>query len=178
MSVMEAYQILLLILVFVSFLYLTVIVYVLGQIRQFKNRLKREIKGLNLLLYERGDTVTAIVSLFQKEGVVISEEEMTSFDAVALLKYDVATEESYRLHASKVKDATTRVRYLAQANPWATKHEDYPGYIALLDDLERNHRTLVGQYNLDLLAFNYWVNIPTLRWLARLIGMKPRSNIN
>lgn len=175
---MEAYQVLLLILVLVSFLYITLIVYVLGMMREFKNRLKRRLKGLVLLLYERTDAILSIVDLFKKEGVIFSEEETECFNALRALNFDNVSDTQFRELADKVKDATSRMKYLSQANMWATKDETYLNYIRLIDDLERNHRTLVGQYNSDVVAYNYWIKIPTVSWIGWIFGYRSKSNLS
>lgn len=172
---MEVYQIVLLICVFVGFFYLSVLVYVIGQMREFRLRLKRRIKGLNLLLTERAEILAQLVALFDSMGVEFSEEDRALFKEIAALQLLEARPDQEAQAASKIKEATSRFKYVAQANRWATQGENYPNLLAMLDDLEKNYRTCVLLYNADVVGYNYWIRIPALHWLGFILGHRRRN---
>ena len=175
---MEPYQIILLIVVLVSFVYVSLAVYALGMMGEFASRLRRKQRGLNLLLYERGDALLHIVTSFEAMGVVFSDEDKECFDKVAKASYEKPTPESLRGNSVLIKAATSRLRYLAQANRWACKDESYAEFLGLLEDLERNYRTCIGAYNSDVLGYNYWITVPTVGWLGWLFGFRKKGNLS
>lgn len=178
MPVMEGYQIFLLILVLVSFFYVSVVVYVIGKILFFKRRLKRKVQGLNLLLYERTDTLLSTKEFLVKKGVALNAEDGELFEKLNGLSFQRPTEESIRDHAGVFKAAASKLQYLAQANHKATVDANYARFDGLLQDLERNYRTLIGAYNADVVAFNYWLSIPTMRWIGKMLRCKKRSSLS
>lgn len=175
---MEPYQIVLLIVVFVGFFYIALVTFVVGQMIEFRQRLNRRLKGLNLLLYERGEAVLDLYALFESEGVEFQEEDKESRRQLEALSYKQANEKSVREEAEIVKTATSRIRYLSGANRWARQHESYKDHMDLLQDLERNYRTVTGAYNSDVGGYNYWIGIPTVSWIGFLFGFRKKSNIN
>ena len=177
-AAMEPYQIILLIVVLVSFVYVTLAVYVLGMMAEFSSKLKRKRRALNLLLYERGDALLRIVTSFESIGVTFTDEDSALFAKVASLDYKNSSDESLKEVSALIKAATSRMRYIAQANRWACKDEDYQNNIDLIDDLERNYRTFLGSYNADVMGFNYWIAIPTIGWLGWLFGFRKKSSLN
>lgn len=175
---MEPYQIILLIVVIVSFIYVSIVVYVMTQMNEFKSRLKKRRRGLGTLLYERSNILRSIIALFEKEGVTFTEEDkacFASFDALTFKKYD---DDAIREEAELVKMTTSRLKYLAQANRWACKHESFEGYVDLLKDLERNYRIVVSKYNMDVGAYNYWIAVPTVSWVGWLVGFRKKSTLS
>ncbi|MCR5348002.1 MAG: hypothetical protein K6E59_00095 [Bacilli bacterium] len=175
---MEPWQIILLIVIFVAFFYVSLVTYVMGQMIEFKTRLKKRLRGLNLLLYERGQAVLEIHALFEEEGVGFSDEDKEVFHRLEALGFQNADEASVRENGQTVKEATSRIKYLTQANRWACKGEVYQTNVNLLEDLERNYRTFTLAYNADLLGYNYWISIPTISWIGFIFGFRPKTNLS
>lgn len=172
---MEAWQIILLIVVFVSFFYISLVVYVLTQMREFRIRLNRRRRGLSLLLYERSNILSQAIDLFAGEGMEFTPEDQACFDALKKLAFTKTDEKTLREEADLVKMTTSRIKYLAQANRWASKQKEFEEYVGLLEDLERNYRMTIGKYNMDVNAYNYWIAIPTVGWLGWLVGFRKKS---
>ncbi len=175
---MDPYQVLLLILIFVSFVYLALLVYVVGKMRQFKLRLRGKLRGLNLLLYERSEVLRGVFKLFKEKGIALSEEDRKVDEALSQVDFNRVKEDEFRAAMETVKVATSRTRYLAQANRFILAEPKYKELMELLDDLERNYRTLTSQYNSDIVAYNYWIKIPTVSWFGYIIGYRKKLLIN
>lgn len=175
---MQAYQIILLIAIILAFLYLVLVVYVMGEVREFKLHLRRRIQGLNLLLSQRAKSIGKIRAVFQRQSIAIPEEDDACFSKVKELRFDAPSEESVKSNVSLIKEATSRLRAIAESNPEVEQLESFQFELGLLMDLERNYRALVGQYNADVIAYNYWIKIPTLRWLCKLLRNRERLLLN
>ena len=175
---MEAYQIILLILIFVAFAYLAIVIYVLGQMREFKNKIKRRLRGLNVLLVERADTLGDMQALFEKGGVAFTEAEAAACHKLLGTEF-LDNEESVRASILVVKEATTCLRFLAQSGRYSgLEKERLRTDLDLLDDLERNFRTGCLLYNGDVSAYNYWIVIPTVAWIGYLFGHRKKELIS
>lgn len=175
---MEPYQIILLILVFVAFAYLAIVVFVLGQMREFKGKIKKRLKALNILLVDRADTLTDMQTLFEKSGVEFSESENAACHKLLANEF-MTTEESVRASILVVKEATTVLRFIAQSGRYkGLEKERLKTDLDLLDDLERNFRTACLLLNGDIAAYNYWIVIPTVGWIGWLFGHRKKELIS
>ena len=178
MGAMEPYQVLLLILVLAAFVYVSLVVYVVGHMIEFSRRLRRRLRGLNLLLYERATAVLEMVDEFKKKDVPLSEEDTALFRSLRALRFDKVSEESFRQALDQIKEATSRIKYLAQNNPEVAKGAIFQEEADLLEDLERNYRVVIGQYNMDIIAYNYWITIPLIGWIGFLLGYRKRNSLS
>ena len=175
---MDLYQALLLILILVAFFYLALLVYVWGKMREFRLRLKGKLRGLNLLLYERSDVLRSLASLFKEKGLSFSAEDEEVMNALQAMDFTHPKEEEVRLAMDRVKTVTSRLGYLAQANRIIMSDPAYLELSELLEDLERNYRTLMSQYNADIVAYNYWIKVPTVSWFGYLLGYRKKLLIS
>lgn len=175
---MDPYQVLLLILILVVFFYLALVVYVVGKMREFRLRLRAKLRGLNLLLYERSEVLQSLYNLFREREIVFADEEKEIFGSLRQMTFSHSKEEEVRAAMNAVKTATSRIRYYAQANQLIMLEPQYIKSMELLDDLERNYRTLTSQYNADVMAYNYWIRIPTVSWFGYIIGYRKKLYIS
>ena len=172
---MEAYQVLLLILVLISFGYISVAVYGLGHMGEFRRRLWKRLRGLNLLMYKRAESLLEIVELFRSRGVTFSSEDEECFTALRKLNFDVVEEKKFRAAVDVVKSASSRLKFIAGSHPKAASGAIYAENNDLLEDLERNYRIYIGQYNMDVVGYNYWITVPTLGWLGFIFGHRAKT---
>ena len=174
----EAYQIILLILVFVAFAYLAIVVYVLGQMREFKSKIKKRLKALNILLVDRADILNDMQALFDKSGVEFTESEESACHKLLANEF-LTTEESVRSSILIVKEATTVLRFIAQSGRYkGLEKERLKADLNLVEDLERNFRTACLLLNGDVAAYNYWIAIPTVGWVGWLFGHRKKELIS
>ncbi len=175
---MEPYQVILLILVFVAFAYLAIVVYVLGQMREFKSKIKKRRKALNVLLLDRADTLGDMQALFEKGGVTFTESEAAACHKLLATEF-LTTDEAVRSSILVVKEATTCLRFIAQSGRYTgLEKERLKTDLDLLDDLERNFRTSCLLFNADVSAYNYWITIPTVAWIGWLLGHRKQELIS
>ena len=175
---MKAYQVLLLIAVLITFLYVVLVVYVFSQTHAFSLRLRRRLQGLNLLLSRRCETILRSVAILESAQIAIPQDDRACFEKLERIDFATPTEVSIKETVALVKEGTSRLKALAEQKPQIQQDEAYSFHQDLLNDLERNYRSLVGLYNADVLGYNYWIRIPTVGWLTRLLGNKARASLN
>jgi len=171
----EPYQILLLILVIIVFAYVSVGVYVTSMMVEFSSRLKKRMRGLNLLLYERSVSLSTIAGQLSAKGVAFTASEQECFNALSKATWTSNDEESFFARVEMIKEATSKIRYLCQANPKQANGAIIVETMGLLEDLEANYRIYIGQYNMDVVGYNYWIKIPTYRWWAYVLRHRKKS---
>ena len=175
---MEPYQIILLILVFAAFFYLAVVVYVVGHMFEFKQKTKKRLKALNVILLERADILADMQALYEKGGVIFTDAEAKAGQKLLGLQF-VAREEEVRHSITTVKDATTCFRFIAQSGRYkGLSAERLKSDLDVLDDLERNFRTSSLLYNADVTGYNYWITVPTVAWIGWLLGHRKKELIS
>ena len=177
MMVVEPYQIILLIVVFVAFAYVSLLLYVLSNIREFNRRLKKKIRGLCVIVSEQAELLLSISSVYSEMGVYLGE------DAAVLEELEDCDFESQQIdevftNVKKIKTASSRLTYLAQSSEALKKDQRYISFTETMADLDRNHRQCVALYNADIAGFNYWINVPTTRWFVWLLGFRKRASFN
>ena len=177
-TLMEWYQVLLLIVVLLAFFYVATFVYVFGQIHEFRLRLRRRTNGLNLLLSQRRDVIMTIVALLEKDKVSINEEDEACFAKISALGFVKPNEDTIRADVALIKEATSRLRAIYQSNEGTLNQDSYRHHFELLDDLEKNYRSLIGLYNADAVAYNYWIHIPLFTFIAKAFQNRPRAMLN
>ena len=174
----EPYQIILLILVFAAFAYLSVVVYVVGQMFDFKRKTRRRLKALNVILLERADILGDMQALYEKGGVIFTDAEAKAGQKLLGLQF-IAREEDVRVAIATVKEASTCFRFIAQSGRYQGKAtERLKSDLDVLDDLERNFRTSSLLYNADVTGYNYWITVPTVKWIGWLLGHRKKELIS
>ena len=177
MKVVEPYQIILLILVFIAFAYVSLLLYVASNVREFNRRLKKKVRGLNIIMSEQAELLLSMSSVYRSLGVGLGEagpalEELEECD------FESKDVEVVFNNVKKIKAASSKLAFLAQSHPVLKEDQRYVSFVETMADLDRNHRQCVALYNADIAGFNYWINVPTTRWFVWLLGFRKRASFN
>lgn len=177
MMVVEPYQIILLIFVFLAFAYVSLLLYVASNVREFSRRLKKKVRGLNVIMSEQAELLVSLSSVYRNLGINLGEaasmiEELEDCD------FESKNVEVVFANVRKIKAASSRLAFIAQSNPSLKESQTYVSIVETLADLDRNHRQCVALYNADIAGFNYWINVPTTRWFVWIIGFRKKEAFN
>jgi len=175
--VVEPYQIILLIFVFLAFAYVSLLLYVASNVREFSRRLKKKVRGLNVITSEQAELLLSLSRVYGNMGVGLGEaapllEELEECD------FESKNVEVVFSNVRKIKSASGRLAFIAQSNPALKEDQNYLSLVETLADLDRNHRQCVALYNADIAGFNYWINVPTTRWFVWILGFRKREAFN
>ncbi len=175
---MQAYQIILLIVLILAFLYFIVLFFVFSHVLEFNKRMNKKLRAMNILLSERAQLLGTIGDDFLSMKVVFSKADKEALSNLSSLKFDTSRYERVCENSAIIDNAAKHISFLASTNKWATKSEVYISSKALLDDIDKNFRQCSVLYNGDLVAYNYWITIPTTRLFVRMFGFKKGKQVS
>lgn len=174
---MEAWQILLIIIAIVVFIYLSAIFIILTHAFDFNSRLKRRLIALNIILYEKRSLLLQLIEKSKKEGAIYPEEENSRIDALGHLSFKKVVFEETKNAISLLKSIQSRVSYIISSNEQLKNDSSVLDILNIISDLDRNIRTSCSLYNSDVQGYNYWIAVPGFHWLFFIFRKKPRSLI-
>jgi|GEM_PF-832023 len=177
-TLMEAWQIVLLVVVILLFFYIGVLVYVFSMIRVFKTKLKQRLIAMSVLLSEKKEMLLGIRFEFVKAKVKLDKADAGLYDRVQHLTIKSLKDTEISPIEQTLKEAQNRLNFIAQTNPWATKSEEYQNAVHTLHDIDVNFRQAVVIYNSDLNGYNYWIRVPLCHAVAWLFGNHKKSPLN
>jgi ABC-type lipoprotein release transport system permease subunit len=175
---MQAWQIVLLVIVVLLFFYVGVLIYVMSMVRVFRSRLRKRLIAMSVLLSEKKEMLLAINYEFKKSKVKLDKADQKLYDQVQFLKISELKDVQIAPASQILKDAQNRLNFVAQINPWATKSEEYQTYANSIHDIDVNFRQNIVLYNSDLNGYNYWVAVPACRWFAYIFGNRKKQPLN
>lgn len=175
---MQTYQIILLVLLLLAFLYVALLVYVVSNVRDFNVRLKRRERSLMILMNEKTDLLLHICELFRQSRVDLTDDDKVAFSALGALQFDKIGTDRVKKAANVIHDAHNHVEYLIQSNNWLKNDLRISAYHATYEELDHNFRQSASIYNADVGGYMYWFKIPTCTLMVMLFGFRRRETIN
>ena len=172
---MKPWQILLLALLLVFFLYMIIVLVTLNNSLELRRKLTRILDSLSMVLSEKMRLLLELDQLFTSRGVKYSEADRASVEAIKELNLDRLKPNEVNKVLALLKSAGAHLSYLAQSNHWASKDADY---LQLAEELEANEKSIrqsIIAYNLSVTGLNYWISIPLVGWIDYLFGMRKRD---
>jgi hypothetical protein len=177
-TLMEAWQIVLLVVVILLFFYVGVLVYVFSMIRVFKSKLKQRLIAMSVLLSEKKEMLLAIHFEFVKAKVKLDKADSGLYDRVQHIAIKSLKDNEVSPIEQTLKEAQNRLNFIAQTNPWATKSDEYQNAVHALHDIDVNFRQSIVIYNSELMGYNYWIRVPLCHAVAWIFGNRKKLPLN
>ena len=178
MEGMEPYQIILLVVILLLFLYISVFLLVLSNALTFRKKLRQRGGALIILCLEKQDVMLAWAALFGKEGYKFSKEDEELISSLSSLDLKKPNKKDWDNMLLVLKQANRRLSFLAEEVDWGDSQSDKDSYVSTLHDLDANYRQSLAIYNADVGAYNYWVSIPGVSWILYLFGLRKKRSLN
>lgn len=175
---MQDYQIILLVLLLLAFLYIAVLIYVFSNVREFQARLKRRERALMILMNEKTDLLLGICELFRLSKVSLSPEDKKAIDALEELRFDKIGTDIVKKTSATIKDARSHIEYVIQSNNWLKNDLRISAYRETFEELDHNYRQSAAIYNSDVGGYMYWFQMPTCVLVLMMLGYRKRETIN
>lgn len=174
---MEAWQVVLLIVMIALFGYIILLSFVISHGIQFHRRLRYRVVTLAVVLSEKQRLLRQIVNLFKEKSIVFSKD-----DIELITKMDNLDLESLKKNAlpdaiGLLKSAQSRLAYIAQNHHESIQDSSYPEIYASVEENERSIRRGIAGYNMDVVALNYWCSVPAAGWINALFGIRKRQTL-
>lgn len=143
----------------------------------FKRRISNESSTLNLLLAQRYETMIDVIKIAEKNNITIPKEEKKSIyllerinDFQKLAKNDRDSRVLSFIHASH--------NIISICEHSGLKgNEEFIDKLVEFNDVEETYRQKSALYNSDIIGYNYWVSVLSLKTLFRLFGLKTKDLI-
>ena len=170
---MEAWQILLIVIAVVLFVYLSGLFIVLTYAFEFTAKIKRRLSAINVILLEKRTIIMRAYEACLAKGVRFDDKFMDSLNQFQAYQLTKPRFEDAKNAISLQKFIQSRLFYEIQAHPELKKGDaSMEQDITMLEDLDRNIRTSCSLFNADVLGYNYWINVPGFHWLFFILGRK------
>lgn len=147
-------------------------------VRVFYIKLKKNSSAINLLLSQRYETVCEILEILKKHNVEVKENDVKAIhklerinDFQALLKSDRDLRVLSFIHS------THNIITLCESNDSVIKDTEYSEILLRFNDLEESYREKTALYNSDVYGFNYWINVPVVKYIYRLFKLRNKDLI-
>lgn len=144
----------------------------------FNSKLNKSSKAINLLLAQRREIMTDLITLCKKHKVKVEDNDIK---AINLLE---------RIHDFQVLDKVDRdyrvltfthsshnILSLCEHSSKIKEDEIYADKLIEFNDIEESYRIKSAQYNADILGYNYWISAFSVKWVYRLFGKRKRDLI-
>jgi hypothetical protein len=175
---MEPYQVILLVVILLLFVYTSVFLFVLSNSLSFRKKLRKRSEALMILCLEKQDVLLAWAALFSEEGFKFEQDDKDLLERLRLISLRRPNQKEWASAIEILKQSNRRLTFLSESVDWGKAKEDKEGYVSALHDLDANYRQSLAIYNADVGAYNYWVSVPGISWLLYLFGLRKRSLSN
>ena len=175
---MEPYQIILLILLLLGFIYVSILLYVITNVRAFARRLKYREKALMILLNEKADILLQVHEIFYNVKVELTSDDKDSILALQQTSFEKTNKDWVKKNMAIVHAAHSRLAYHYQNNRWLKNDLKLEALFSTYNELDRNFRQSSSIYNADVAGYMYWLNVPFCRIGVFLLGYRKKSTLN
>lgn len=175
---MQPYQIIILVLLLLVFVYVGAFLLILSNSLAFLGKLSKRKAASMVFLIEKQEVLLAWFDLFQKEGIGLSPEDLELKSKIAAIDSKITDQKQWNDDISLLKDAQMRLGALSTEKALLSSEGEKEAYVSTINDLDANYRQSSAIYNADVGAFNYWISIPGFSWLMFLFGFRKKKTLN
>jgi len=176
--VMEAYQIVLLVLGIILGLYILLFIMDVVFVLMFRKIFIKHNKALEVFLHYKYDNIKKLLTILDKYNVRIGDKYLRMFDEINPDCF--SNQESKLCLESRTSLSMLRdeLVYLAEQNERLSKHGEIRQAKNNIIEMDANYRSLIAMYNADVLGFNYWISFFPTRFFYRLLKVKSKQIIS
>lgn len=147
-------------------------------VRVFKRQLKRNSDALNLLLSQRYEIVNEIIKLLKKHDIEVSDVDKKAVNKLERINDFQALLKSDRdLRVLSFIHSTHNIITICENNEVILKDPSYNEILIRFNDVEESYREKTALYNSEVYGFNYWINVPFVKYLYRLFKLRDKDLI-
>lgn len=146
-------------------------------VKEFSRRLKNGSSAINMLLAERFEIMTSLIKLAKSHDINISKEDQKSISFLERIQdfQKLSKNDRDRRVLSFVHTAHNIISVFDRSE--MVNDERYTEKLIEFNDVEESYRQKSAIYNADIIGFNYWVNVPTIKWLFKLFNLRNKDLI-
>lgn len=136
----------------------------------FKSSLKKLSDALNLLLTQRRDSMIAIIRIFVKHKIEVPPEDVRSINKLERIdNFQALSKDERDEKVLTFVHGSHNILNFAEQYEEVKNDEEFELAVNLFNDVEAAYRKKVSAYNSKIQGFNYWIKIPTTKFVFKLI---------
>lgn len=152
------------------FLWILAFVVAISFTTMFKRNIDKTSVALNLLLTQRRDAMLDLIKIIESHDVNVSLEDINLINRLERVEnFQALSKDERDDRVLTFVHGSHNLINLAQRHEEIYNDDDYKTLIAIFDDIEESYRRKVGAYNYHVTGYNYWIKIPTVKWLLKLM---------
>lgn len=171
-------SILLLICVIIVFTFIIWAVFVGARIHDFKDKLRKRLYAISILLSEKKDIILTMSDVFVENGIELTSSQEAAINCLRFTSIETLKDVEVNPIEVAIKDAVGHVKFLASTHPELAKTEAFVTLSDSLNDIDTNFRQAIAIYNSDLLGYNYWCKSAATHWLFHMFGNREKNPLN
>lgn len=176
--VMEAYQIVLLVLGIILGLYILLFIMDVVFVLMFRKIFIKHNKALEVFLHYKYDNIKKLLTILDKYNVRIGDKYLRMFDEINPDCFSNQESKSCLESRTSLSMLRDELVYLAEQNERLSKHGEIRQAKNNIIEMDANYRSLIAMYNADVLGFNYWISFFPTRFFYRLLKVKSKQIIS
>lgn len=172
---MEWWQIILIVLGSLSFLYIVIGITVFCFAIAFKFKVDKRAISISLLIAQKYDMVTGMINEYKIHNISVPKSVYQNIEGnreVDIAKLDKKTIE-------KILDTFTQTSYqlklIADNTDILVKSNKYKELSDSLDQINEIYRLNIAIYNSDVTGYNYWVSFKGYRYLLKFFKLTKKE---
>lgn len=144
----------------------------------FKKKLKSGSNAVNMLLDQRLEIMNVFLSFAKQYKIKLSPDDVKN---IALLErihdFQKLSKEDRDYRVLTFVHSSYNIIAACESSSKLVKDPLYPNKLVEFNDIEESYRQKSALYNSDVIGYNYWVNVPTVKSLFKLFGLKNKDLI-
>ncbi len=175
---MNGFVIALIIISSIAFLYVFGFAMNIGFIAVFLRKLDLHKKALTIVLSQKYDAEAEIISLFNKNNIKLSKENVDIFNKIDIHNFS-------ELDSLECLRDRTSLSYLRQELLSAVKNkenflknEQFQRQVSIINNCDEQFRFLAASYNADVIGYNYWIRFKPYKYFFLLNRVELKNIIS
>ena len=142
----------------------------------FKQKIKNGSNAINLLLAQRYEVMKDFIKIASNRGIEIPKEEVKSINLLERISdFQALQKEDRDGRVLAFVHSSHNIVSICDHNSKIANDEMYADKLLEFTDIEESYRQKSALYNSDVIGYNYWVNVWTVKFLLRLLGFKKKD---
>ncbi len=158
------------------FVWLLIILMTLIILKIYKSKLNHMRMALNIILAQKYDVAVVLAKFLLSNDILLPEDIMLEFNLDEKPNFNYFNTFERKSIGKRINDIVDTLVLISHEN----NLDDNLRYITLkssIDDIEKQHKHTILNYNNKVSGYNYWVKFIPFRLISKIFKIKLKSEI-
>jgi len=142
----------------------------------FKTKMDLRSKAISLILSQKCDIFTSIISLLEEKGIETYEFK-NDLKEINPSNFSKCSTPYFKEELNKISTLKMRLISISNKNKKVLNSDSYKLYLEIISSSDDQLRSAITSYNSYVVGYNYWVNFTPCSLLNKAIGLEIKNNI-